>query len=134
MVMSFHHVHLQLVQEQDLVKIPPLIILRFLPRPIRTKVIKFSYLALNPLDTAKHKWSIPKDFRLSNEKINQRGSIQINGNLTIRNSELMAALRVEAKKKEVVHKVWTTLNGKIMYASDPERKNTKIMNSLLQKY
>ena len=109
----------------------PLIILRFLSRPIRTKVIKFSYLALNPLDAAKHKWFIPKDYRLSNEKINKRGSIQIND---IRNSELMAALRVEAKKKEVVHKVWTTLNGKIMYASDPERKNTKIMNSLFQKY
>ena len=109
----------------------PLIILRFLSRPIRTKVIKFSYLALNPLDAAKHKWFIPKDYRLSNEKINKRGSIQIND---IRNSELMAALRVEAKKKEVVHKVWTTLNGKIMYASDPKRKNTKIMNSLFQKY
>ena len=109
----------------------PLIILRFLSRPIRTKVIKFSYLALNPLDTAKHKWFIPKDYRLSNEKINKRGSIQIND---IRNSELMAALRVEVKKKEVVHKVWTTLNGEIMYASDPERKNTKIMNSLFQKY
>jgi len=113
---------------------PPLIILRFLSRPIRAKVIKFSYPALNPLDAAKHKWFIPKDYRLSNEKINQRGTIQINGDLTRRNSELLAALRVEAKKKEKVHKVWTTLNGKIMYASDPESKNTKIMNSLFQKY
>jgi hypothetical protein len=113
---------------------PPLIILRFLSRPIRAKVIKFSYPALNPLDAAKHKWFIPKEYRLSNEKNNQRGNIQINGDLTRRNSELLAALRVEAKKKDKVHKVWTTLNGKIMYASDPESKNTKIMNSLFQKY
>ena len=75
-----------------------------------------------------------KEYRLSNEKNNQRGNIQINGDLTRRNSELLAALRVEAKKKDKVHKVWTTLNGKIMYASDPESKNTKIMNSLFQKY
>ena len=113
---------------------PPLIILRFLSRPIRAKVIKFSYPALNPVDAAKHKWFIPKEYRLSNEKTNQGGTIQINGDLTRRNSELLAALRVEAKKKEKVHKVWTTLNGKIMYASDPESKNTKIMNSLFQKY
>ena len=113
---------------------PPLIILRFLSRPIRAKVIKYSYPALNPVDAAKHKWFIPKEYRLSNEKNNQKGNIQINGDLTRRNSELLAALRVEAKKKDKVHKVWTTLNGKIMYASDPESKNTKIMNSLFQKY
>ena len=34
---------------------PPLIILRFLSRPIRAKVIKFSYPALNPVDAANHK-------------------------------------------------------------------------------
>ena len=113
---------------------PPLIILRFLSRPIWAKVIKFSYPALNTVDAAKHKWFIPKEYRLSNEKINQGGTIQINSDLTRRNSELLAALKVEAKKKEKVHKVWTTLNGKIMYASDPESKNTKIMNSLFQKY
>ena len=96
---------------------PPLIILRFLSRPIRAKVIKFSYPALNPLDAAKHKWSILKDYPLSNEKINQRGTIQINGDHTRRNSELL-----------------TTLNGKIMCSSGPESKNTKIMNSLFQKY
>ena len=113
---------------------PPLIILRFLSRPIRAKVIKYSYPALNPMDAAKHKWFIPKEYRLLNDKNNQKGNIQINGDLTRRNSELLAALRVEAKKKNKVHKVWTTLNGKIMYASDPESKNTKIMNSLFQKY
>ena len=115
---------------------PPLIILSFLSRLIRAKVIKYSYPALNPLDAAKHKWFIPKEYRLFNDKNNQKGNIQINGDLTRRNSELLAALslRVEAKKKDKVHKVWTTLNGKIMYASDPESKNTKIMNSLFQKY
>ena len=65
---------------------PPLIILPFLSRPIRAKVIKFSYPALNPMDAAKHKWFIPKDYRLSHEKINQRGNIQINSDLTRRNS------------------------------------------------
>ena len=113
---------------------PPLIILRFLSRPIRAKVIKYSYPALNPVDAAKHKWFIPKEYRLSNEKNNQKGNIQINGDLTRRNSELLAALRVEAKKKDKVHKVWTTLNGKVMYASDPEIKNTKTMNFIFQKY
>ena len=68
------------------------------------------------------------------KKINQRGTIQINSDLTWRNSELLAVLRVEAKKKDKVHKVWTTLNRKIMSASDPESKNTKILNSLLRKY
>ena len=104
---------------------PPLIILRFLSRPIRAKVIKYSYPALNPVDAAKHKWFIPKEYRLSNEKNNQKGNIQINGDLTRRNSELLAALRVEAKKKDKVHEVWTTLNRKIMYASDHESENTK---------
>ena len=94
---------------------------------------KYNYPALNPPDVAKHKWFIPKKYRLSNEKNNQRGNIQINGDLTRRNSELLTALRVEAKKKDKVHKVWTTLDGKIMYASDPESKNKKIMNSLFQK-
>ena len=42
---------------------------------------------------------------------------------------MLTALRVEAKKDKV-HKVWTTLDGKIMYASDPESKNKKIMNFL----
>ena len=82
------------------------------------------------MDAAKHKWFKPKEYRLLNDKNNQKGNIQINGDLTRRNSELLAALRVEAKKKNKVHKVWTTLNGKIMYASDPESKNTKIMNSI----
>ena len=75
-----------------------------------------------------------KEYRLSNEKNNQRGNIQINGDLTRRNSELLAALRVGSKKKDKVQKVWTTINDKIMYAGDTESKNTKIMNSLLQKY
>ena len=109
---------------------PPLIILRFLLRTIRAKVIKYNYPALNPLNAAKHKWFIPKKYRLSNEKNNQRGNILINGDLNRRNSELLAALRVEGKKKDKVYKFWTTLNGKIMYARDPESKNTKIMNSL----
>ena len=106
----------------------------FLSRTIRAKVIKYNYPALNPLDAAKHKWFIPKEYRLTNEKNNQRGNIQINGDLTRRNSELLAALRVEAKKKDKVHEVWTTLNRKIMYASDHESENIKIMNSLFQKY
>ena len=54
---------------------PPLIILLFLSRPIRAKVSKYSYPALNPLDAAKHKWFIPKEYRLSNEKNNQKGNI-----------------------------------------------------------
>ena len=41
-------------------------------------------------------------FQKSNEKNNQRGNIQINGDLTRRNSELLAALRIEAKKKDKV--------------------------------
>ena len=68
------------------------------------------------------------------KKNNQRGNIQINDYLTRRNSELLAALRVGSKKKDKVHKIWTTLNGKVMYTSDPEIKNTKIMNFLFQKY
>ena len=64
------------------------------------------------------------------EKNNHTGTIQINGDLTRRNSELLAALRVEAKKD----KVYTTLIGKIMYAIDPESKNTKTLNFLFQKY
>ena len=31
---------------------------------------------LTPLDAAKYKWFIPKEYRLSNEKIYQRGIIQ----------------------------------------------------------
>ena len=31
-------------------------------RPIRAKVITHSYPALNPLDAAKHKWFIPKEY------------------------------------------------------------------------
>ena len=68
------------------------------------------------------------------KKNNQRGNIQINGYLTRRNSELLAALKVEEKKKDKMHNVWKTLNGKVMYASDPEIKNTKIKNFLFQKY
>ena len=96
------------------------------------KYHKYNYPALNPLDASKHKWFIPKEYRLSNEKNNHRGNIQIDGDLSRKNSELLATLRVEAKKKDKVHKVWTTLNGKIMYASDPGSKNTKIMNSLYE--
>ena len=113
---------------------PPLIILRFLSRHIRPKAINYINIALTPQNAAKHKWFIPKDYRLFNEKKNQTGNIQINGDPTRSNSELLAALRVEAKKKDKVHKVWTTLNGKVMYSSDPESKKTNIMNSLFQKY
>ena len=47
---------------------PSLIILCFFSRPIRAKVIKYSYPALNPLDALKHSWFIPKEYQLSNEK------------------------------------------------------------------
>ena len=55
-----------------------------------------------------------------------RGTIQINGDLTRRNSELLAAPWVEAKKKDKikVHKVRTTLHGKIMGSrKQDEHKN-----------
>ena len=45
---------------------PPLIILSFLSIPTWAKVIKYSY----PLNAAKHKWFIPKEYWLSNEKDN----------------------------------------------------------------
>ena len=89
-----------------------------------------SYPALNPQDAAKDQWFFSEKYRMSNEK-KQRGNIQINSEPTRRNSELLVALRVEAKNKD---KVWTTLNGKIMHSIDPESKNTNIMNSLFQKY
>ena len=72
-------------------------------RPIRAKVLKYSYPALNSMDAAKHKWFNPKQYQLSDEKNNQRGNIQIYDYLTRRNSELLAALRVEVKKKDKVH-------------------------------
>ena len=89
-----------------------------------------SYPALNPQDAAKDQWFFQKNTECPMKK-KQRGNIQINSEPTRRNSELLVALRVEAKNKD---KVWTTLNGKIMHSIDPESKNTNIMNSLFQKY
>ena len=125
MGISVHHGLLQLVK--DVVKqFHHSSSYVFLSKTIQANVIKYNLPAINPLDAAKHKLFIPKEYRLSNEKNNQRGNIHINSDLTRRNSELLAALRVEAKNKDKVHKVWTTLNGKIMYASVPEHKNHEL--------
>ena len=112
---------------------PPIIIVRFLSRTYLAKVLRFSYPALNPADAAKHKWDIPAEYNLPDYLANLLANIQINGDLTKRNAELLGSLRREAKKKDRIHKAWRTANGKIMYSRDPDNKNTTVVRSLFQK-